>query len=94
MERKIKMKIYTFSEGKPVIFDTEDIAEILSLVEGEIEITLKDGFDYPCSKQISAFPELLKDFDLEEATEIGLKGRDVYTGNTGLFECLKKLRNF
>lgn len=83
------MKLYAFLDKKPVIFDTEDIAEMFAY-DGLL-ITLKDGHDYDCAHHISAFPELLPDYDLEKAIEIG-KEADVFTNNTGLFEILKRLR--
>jgi len=86
------MKLYTFLDEKPVIFDVEDIAEMFAYDE-LLLITLKDGNDYDCSYHISPFPELLKDYNLEEATEIKMEGKDVYTGNKSLMECLKRLRD-
>ena len=86
------MKLYTFCEEKPVIFDTEDVAQMFAFDE-LLLITLKDGNDYFCSHHISAYPELLKDYNLEEAIEIKMRGRDVYTGNTSLMEDLKQLRD-
>ncbi len=86
------MKLYAFLDKKPVIFDTEDVAEMFAFDE-LLLITLKDGNDYFCSHHISAYPELLKDYKLEEAIEIKMRGRDVYTGNTSLMEDLKQLRD-
>ena len=86
------MKLYTFCEEKPAIFDTEDVAEMFAF-DKLLLITLKDGNDYFCSHHISAYPELLKDYNLGEAIEIKMRGRDVYTGNTSLMEDLKQLRD-
>lgn len=85
------MKLYAFLDKKPVIFDTEDIAEMFASGNNLI-ITLKDGYDYDCEYHVSVFPELLLDYDLENATEIKMTGRDVFTGNSEMFELLKKLR--
>lgn len=85
------MKLYAFLDKKPVIFDTEDIAEMFASVDN-LTITLKDGYDYDCDYHVSMFPELLLDYDLENAIEIKTKGRDVFTGNSEMFELLKKLR--
>jgi hypothetical protein len=85
------MKLYAFLDKKPVIFDTEDIAEMFAY-DGLFLITLKDGYDYDCAYHISMFPELLPDYDLENATEIKMKGRDVFTGNSEMFDVLKRLR--
>ena len=85
------MKLYAFLDKKPVIFDTEDIAEMFAGVDN-FTITLKDGYDYDCDYHVSMFPELLLDYDLENAIEIKTKGRDVFTGNSEMFELLKKLR--
>ena len=85
------MKLYAFLDKKPVIFDTEDIAEMFAY-DGLL-ITLKDGHDYDCAHHVSTFPELLPDYDLENATEIKMKGRDVFTGNSKMFDALKRLRN-
>lgn len=86
------MKLYTFLDKKPVIFDVEDIAEMFAYDE-LLLITLKDGYDYDCDYHVSMFPELLPDYKIEEATEIKMKGRDVFTGNETLFGYLKRLRD-
>ena len=86
------MKLYAFLEKKPVMFELEDIAEMFASVDN-LTITLKDGYDYDCDYHVSMFPELLPDYNIEEATEIKMKGRDVFTGNEKLFECLKRLRD-
>ena len=89
------MKLYAFLENKqtnPVIFDVEDIAEMFAGVDN-LTITLKDGYDYDCDYHVSMFPELLLGYDLENATEIKMKGRDVFTGNSEMFDILKRLRN-
>ena len=85
------MRLYAFLEKKPVIFDTEDIAEMFASSDS-LTITLKDGYDYDCSYHISTFPELVPDYDLEKATEIKMKGMDVFTGNSRMFEVLRRLR--
>lgn len=86
------MKLYAFLDKKSVIFDTEDIAEMFASVDN-LTITLKDGYDYDCDYHVSMFPELLLDYDLENATEIKMRGRDVFTGNSKMFEVLKRLRS-
>lgn len=86
------MKLYAFLDKKPVMFDTEDIAEMFASVVN-LTITLKDGYDYDCDYHVSVFPELLPDYKIEEATEIKMKGRDVFTGNETLFGYLKRLRD-
>ncbi len=86
------MKLYAFLEKKPVMFDLEDIAEMFASVDN-LTITLKDGYDYDCDYHVSVFPELLPDYKIEEATEIKMKGRDVFTGNETLFGYLKRLRD-
>jgi len=85
------MRLYAFLGKKPVIFDTEDIAEMFAGIDN-LTITLKDGYDYDCDYHVSMLPELLPDYDLGNATEIKMRGPDVFTGNSEMFEVLKRLR--